>query len=60
MPITGSVGFSANTCLMDSSSAWPGLADNSMFVLELEGLDKRVVGGNKKMIKIQTAPSAHK
>lgn len=47
-PITGSVGFSANTCLMDFSWTWPGLADNSVFVLALEDVDERVAGGNKK------------
>lgn len=44
---------------MDFSSVRPGLAQIFMFVLELEGPEKRMVRENKKMIKIQTAPNAH-
>lgn len=51
MPITGSLAFPANTCLMDFSWAWPRLADKAALVLAPEDLEERAVWGNKKMIK---------
>lgn len=53
----------ANNCLMDFSGAWFLLADKTVLVLALEGLEELVVGGNghkkNNPIEIQTVSDAH-